>query len=123
MRFTLLAPLIALALGAQALAQPAVPTTPAGKPVNPTGTAANTSATATALRVGQSVVDSTGLTIGKLSELKADPAGKPMATIQLGTGPETVTVEADRLTIRGQVASINATQAELKATAAKKPPV
>jgi hypothetical protein len=109
----LLTTAFAAAMATQAWAQ-------AGQPgaVNPpTGTPANANATASGLRVGMAVNDSTGLTVGKLSELKPDATGKPFATLQLGA--ETVTVEADRLTVRGQVASINATQAELKAMAVK----
>lgn len=103
----------ALAWNAQALAQPGA--------VNPpragTGTAANTTATASGLTVGLTVKDSSGATVGRLADLKADASGKQMATIRMGA--DDVVVEADKLTAEDGGATVSLTQAELKSMAKK----
>ena len=49
--------------------------------------------------------------------MKPDPTGKQVATIKMGT--DTFAVETDKLAIADGSATINATQAELKAMLAK----
>lgn len=85
----------------------APPSSPA--PAASTGAAANTAANAGASTVmsGMSVKDSTGALIG---EVKAVKNGE--ATIQMGS--DTFTVDTGKLGVTNGVASINATQAELK---------
>ena len=90
------------------------------QPVNPpaaTGAPADTTAMAGDLKVGLSVKDSAGVTVGRLTELKRDAAGKRMATISMGA--DTVTVEADKLTAKEGAATVSLTQAELKSMAKK----
>ena len=109
--------LAAVAGSASALAQP-----PASGAVNPpaatTGLPANTTATTSGLKVGLSVKDAAGATVGKLTDLKTDASGKLMATITMGA--DTVAVEADKLTAKDGAATVSLTQAELK-DMAKKP--
>jgi hypothetical protein len=85
-------------------------------PVASTGSATDTTATS-GLKVGLSVKDSTGATIGHLTELKADATGKKMATIHMGA--DNVSIEADRLTVKDGAATVNATKAELQGMAKK----
>lgn len=81
---------------------------------SPTG--ADASATAP-LTVGATVKDKTGASIGQVTAVKPDPGGKQVATIKMGT--DTFAVETDKLAIADGSATINATQAELKAMLAK----
>lgn len=83
-----------------------------------TGAAADTSATASALAVGLSVKDNTGATIGSITSLKPDAAGKQTATIKMGE--DTFAVDTASLAVQGDAAVINATQAELKGMLAKR---
>ena len=78
---------------------------------------ADASATAATLAVGATVKDKTGVSIGQVTAVKPDPAGKQVATIKTGT--DTFAVETDKLAIADGSATINATQAELKAMLAK----
>ncbi len=71
------------------------------------------SATAATLAVGASVKDKTGATIGSVTEVKPDATGKQVATIKMGA--DTFAVETDKLAVADGSATINATQAELKA--------
>lgn len=75
--------------------------------------ASDTSATAsTSLSVGQSVKDNTGATIGQITDVKSDAAGKKVATIKMGT--DTFAVEGASLAVQNGSAVINATQTELR---------
>ena len=78
---------------------------------------ADASATAATLAVGATVKDKTGTSIGEVTAVKPDPTGKQVATIKMGT--DTFAVETDKLAIADGSATINATQAELKAMLAK----
>ncbi|MBS0363936.1 MAG: hypothetical protein JSR98_21395 [Proteobacteria bacterium] len=83
----------------------------------PTGstadTAANAGASPGAVMSGMSVKDNTGALIG---EVKAVKGG--VATIQMGA--DTFTVDSSKLGVTNGVASINASQAELKKMLPKK---
>lgn len=74
---------------------------------------ADASATAATLAVGATVKDNTGASIGTVTDVKPDAAGKQVATIKMGA--DTFAVETDKLAIADGSATINATQAELKA--------
>ena len=78
---------------------------------------ADASATAATLAVGATVKDKTGTSISQVTAVKPDPTGKQVATIKMGT--DTFAVETDKLAIADGSATINATQAELKAMLAK----
>jgi hypothetical protein len=82
-------------------------------PPAPTGAAANTAASAPGLAVGQSVKDNTGAVIGEITDLKTDTDGKQVAVVNMAG--EAFSVETDRLAVQNGAASINATQAQLKA--------
>jgi hypothetical protein len=60
-----------------------------------------------------SVKDNSGAIIGEITGLKADPSGKQVATIKMGS--DAFSVETDRLAVKDGSAMINASQAELKA--------
>lgn len=124
-----------LALGAApALAQSTSPSTavnpatpaPAAAPQDParntTGEATTPSAAASganaSVTAGMAVMDNTGLTIGQVTEVKADAAGKKTATIKMGA--DTFAVKTDRLAVMGKNAQVNATQAEIKTMLGKK---
>ncbi|HEY9235101.1 MULTISPECIES: hypothetical protein [Phenylobacterium] len=77
------------------------------------GAGADASATASGLAVGATVKDNTGASIGTVTDLKADATGKQVATIKMGA--DSFAVETDKLAIADGSATINATQAELKA--------
>lgn len=74
---------------------------------------ADASATASTLAVGATVKDNTGASIGTVTDVKPDATGKQVATIKMGA--DTFAVETDKLAIADGTATINATQAELKA--------
>ncbi|HEY2481745.1 MAG TPA: hypothetical protein VGI30_06050 [Caulobacteraceae bacterium] len=74
----------------------------------PTGTHANTNATATSLKSGMIVKDSTGATIGKISKLANDTA-----TIKMSKG--SFTAPAANLTVENGAATINMTKADIDA--------
>lgn len=105
----------AMAQGAAQSDEASAPTTEA----SPSATSASgTDASATApLAVGATVKDKTGASIGQVTALKPDPGGKQVATIKMGA--DTFAVETDKLAIAEGSATINATQAELKAMLAK----
>lgn len=101
---------LALSLAAPAFAQDAEPAPP---PSAASAKGADASATAAALAVGASVKDKTGATIGTVTEVKPDAAGKQVATIKMGG--DSFVVETDKLAVADGSATINATQSELKA--------
>jgi hypothetical protein len=100
---------------AQSAAQSDEATEAAPAASSPSG--ADASATAATLAVGATVKDKTGASIGQVTAVKPDPGGKQVATIKMGT--DTFAVETDKLAIADGSATINATQAELKAMLAK----
>ena len=113
---------LALSVAAPAFAQGAAtdePATssstadPAAGATSGASAGSDASATAATLAVGASVKDKTGATIGSVTEVKPDAAGKQVATIKMGA--DTFAVETDKLAIADGSATINATQAELKA--------
>jgi hypothetical protein len=76
----------------------------------PTGASTDTAANAgasTALTSGMSVKDNTGALIGEVRSVKGG-----VATIAMG--PDTFTVDSNKLAVQGGAATINASQAELK---------
>ena len=92
---------LAAAAAAPALAQTAPDAAPAAAAPAP-------------VAVGLPVKDSTGATIGTVSEVKPDATGaKQMATIKMGE--DTFAVDTTALAVRDGVVLINATQAEIKA--------
>ncbi len=98
---------------------------PAGDPASapataPSGTGTDASATASTLAVGLSVKDNTGATIGQVTQLKPDAAGKQVATIKMGS--DTFAVDAANLAVQDGSAVINATQAELQGMIKKSAP-
>ncbi len=106
----------AMAQGAAQSDEATAPTTEGSAPANsPSG--ADASATAATLAVGATVKDKTGASIGEVTALKPDPGGKQVATIKMGA--DSFAVETDKLAIADGSATINATQAELKAMLAK----
>jgi sporulation protein YlmC with PRC-barrel domain len=117
---TLGAAALALSVAAPAFAQDTEAQQPAASSSAPSsssgsamGSGADASATASTLAVGATVKDNTGASIGTVTDVKADAAGKQVATIKMGA--DTFAVETDKLAIADGSATINATQAELKA--------
>ena len=109
---TLGAAAFAAALAGSAFAQssdPAAP--PTGAAPSSAGAAASSSAGA-AVSAGQVVKDKTGAPIGKVTDVKADAAGKQVATIQMGA--DVFAVDTAALAVDNGAATINATQAEIK---------
>lgn len=103
---------------AQGAAQSDEATAPAAEGSPTASSPSGTDASATApLAVGATVKDKTGAPIGEVTAVKPDPGGKQVATIKMGT--DTFAVETDKLAIAEGSATINATQAELKAMLAK----
>ncbi|MDO9431220.1 MAG: hypothetical protein Q7T84_07945 [Phenylobacterium sp.] len=103
---------------AQGAAQSDEATSPAAEGSPAASSPSGTDASATApLTVGATVKDKTGASIGQVTAVKPDPGGKQVATIKMGT--DTFAVETDKLAIADGSATINATQAELKAMLAK----
>ena len=94
-------------------------TAPAGEssPAASSPMGADASATASTLAVGATVKDKTGASIGEVTAVKPDPTGKQVATIKMGA--DSFAVETDKLAIADGSATINATQAELKAMLGK----
>ena len=72
------------------------------------------------LKIGSSVRDSAGSSVGTLTDLKTDADGKRWATIRMGT--EDVSVEADRLSAKDGGLTIGMTQNQLRATGKKPTP-
>ncbi len=105
---------------AQSSAQPAEPAPPADEasPAASSPSGSDASATAASLAVGATVKDKTGASIGEVTAVKPDPNGKQVATIKMGA--DTFAVETDKLAVADGSATINATQAELKAMLGKK---
>jgi hypothetical protein len=68
--------------------------------------------------VGQSVKDNTGATIGQVTALKPDAAGKQVATIKMGA--DSFAVDTASLAVDNGAAVINASQAEIKGMMGKK---
>lgn len=124
MRFVPILSAIALAVPAIAAAQatggassstsPAAGSTAASQP------SASTDATAGAatVKAGLQVKDKTGANIGQVTDVKADASGKQVATIKMGA--DTFAVDTSALAVDNSGATINATQAELKAMLPKK---
>lgn len=117
---TLGAAALALSVAAPAFAQDTEAQQPAASSAAPSSSSgsaasagADASATASTLAVGATVKDNTGASIGTVTDVKADAAGKQVATIKMGA--DTFAVETDKLAIADGSATINATQAELKA--------
>jgi curli biogenesis system outer membrane secretion channel CsgG len=107
------AAVVALTAAVPAFAQTAPAPAPAAQADSP-APPADSPAPPAAVSVGQSVKDSTGATIGTVSEVKPDATGtKQMATIKMGE--ETFAVDTTALAVRDGVVLINATQAEIKA--------
>jgi hypothetical protein len=104
----------AMAWSAPALAQAG---STAVNPPAATGSTTNTTATAGGLKVGLSVKDSAGASVGTLTALETDASGKRWATIR--TGADDVSVEADKLMAKDGAATVNMTQAQLKSMAKK----
>ena len=103
---------------AQGAAQSDETTAPAAEASPSASSPSGTDVSATApLAVGATVKDKTGASIGQVTAVKPDPGGKQVATIKMGT--DTFAVETDKLAIADGSATINATQAELKAMLAK----
>jgi hypothetical protein len=90
---------------APAASAPATPATPA-TPASGADAAANAGASATVVS-GMSVKDNTGALIGEIKGVKGS-----VATIAMGA--DTFTVDTGKLGVKDGVASINASQAELK---------
>jgi hypothetical protein len=106
----------ALAQGAAQSDEATAPATEASPSASsPSG--ADASATAATLAVGATVKDKTGASIGQVTAVKPDDTGKQVATIKMGA--DSFAVETDKLAIADGSATINATQAELKAMLAK----
>lgn len=98
---------------------PATPATPAGPPPTAdqetsasTTASASTSGTNASVTTGMDVKDSTGATIGKITEVKAGAGGKQTATIKMGA--DTFAVDTSSLAIASGAATVNASQDEIK---------
>lgn len=110
---------------AAAAAQPAgTPSAPPSAAASPPASAdstvgATTGATANAaVTAGLPVKDKTGLSIGQVTQVKADASGKQVATIKMGA--DSFAVDSAALAVDNGAATINATQAEIKAMLPKK---
>ena len=101
------------ALGSAQAGQPGAVNPPAAS----TGSASNATAKVSQLSIGLSVKDSTGATVGKLTDLKTDASGKQMATIRMGA--HDVSIGADRLKVKDGAAVADATKTELQSMAKK----
>lgn len=99
---------LALSLAAPAFAQDQTQAPPAAS-----AQGSDASAAAATLAVGATVKDKTGATIGSVSAVKPDAAGKQVATIKMGA--DSFTVDTDKLAVADGSATINATADELKA--------
>ena len=113
MRLTMTFGAAALAL---AFALPAAAET-AGAAVSDTTSAApaaaSTAAAPTAaVTTGLAVKDKTGVTIGKVTDVKTDAAGKSVATIQMGA--DTFAVDTSAVAVDNGSVVVNASQAEIK---------
>jgi hypothetical protein len=64
------------------------------------------------------VKDSTGATIGKVTEVKTGADGKKTATIKMGA--DTFAVDTSSLAVASGAATVNASQAEIKTMLGKK---
>lgn len=80
--------------------------------------AAGAAAMSGAVTPGLPVKDKTGANIGQVTDVKADASGKQVATIRMGA--DTFAVDTSALAVDNGAATINATQAELKAMLPKK---
>lgn len=110
---------------AAAVAQPAgTPSTtpsvpPAASPsTDPTVGATTGAAAGATVTAGLTVKDKTGLAIGQVTQVKADASGKQVATIKMGA--DSFAVDTAALAVDNGAATINATQAEIKAMLPKK---
>lgn len=93
--------------------EPATSAPPASTPAEATSATSATAAGANAsVTSGMSVKDNTGATIGQVTEVKTDAAGKKTATIKMGA--DTFAVDTGVLAVTGDAATVNATQAEIK---------
>ena len=97
--------------------QPPTSSTPAAPAPTP-APSAGASASDASVRAGMSLIDSTGAAVGRITGVSADAAGAQVATVEMGA--ETFTVATSKLAVRGKVATINATGAELKTMIPKK---
>ena len=66
---------------------------------------------------GMDVKDSTGATIGKVSEIKAGSDGKKTATIKMGA--DVFAVDTSSLAVANGAATVNASQSEIKSMLGK----
>ena len=110
---------------AAAMAQPAgapstTPSVPsaAAPATDPTVGATTGAAAGAAVTAGLTVKDKTGLAIGQVTQVKADASGKQVATIKMGA--DSFAVDTAALAVDNGAATINATQAEIKAMLPKK---
>ena len=110
---------LALAIPAVALAQSAGTPAPDAAPGAAPATASET-APGAAVTAGLPVKDKTGAPIGTVADVKTDASGKKVATIRMGA--DTFAVDTAALAVDKGAATINATQAELKAMLPKKEP-
>ena len=96
---------------------PAATTPPMGQPAmapsQPTDLGPNAAVTL-GLKVGMSVKDNTGATIGSVSEMKpeANGSGRMFATVKM-SDKDAFAVDASSLQVQGDTATINMTQAQI----------
>jgi hypothetical protein len=116
---------LAVAIPAIAAAQTAAGSTGAASSTDQTAGASAATAPATgavagaaAITAGLPVKDKTGAAIGQVTDVKADASGKQVATIKMGA--DTFAVDTSSLAVDNGAATINATQAEIKAMLPKK---
>lgn len=100
-------------------------TSPSGSATSPSSSSSTAPSSATsgattgaAVTAGLPVKDKTGMQIGQVTDVKADASGKQVATIKMGA--DTFAVDTSALAVDKGAATINATQAELKAMLPKK---
>ena len=125
MRFISVLGAALILIPAAATAQPAgTPSTmpsvpPAAAPSTDPAVGATNGASASAvITPGLPVKDKTGLSIGQVTQVKADASGKQVATIKMGA--DSFAVDTAALAVDNGAATINATQAEIKAMLPKK---
>lgn len=95
------------------------PSTSSDEDTSSTGAAsASASGTNVSVTSGMSVKDNTGATIGSITDVRTDSAGRKTATIKMGA--DTFAVDTNVLAISGGAATVNASQAEIKTMLKKK---
>jgi len=103
--------------GATAPATGAAPSTSAPSTSAAPSTAPSASASAT-VTAGLPVKDKAGVAIGQIADVKTDASGKRIATIHMGA--DSFAVDTAALAVDNGTATINATQAQIKAMLPKK---